>query len=298
MQYVSRNINQEELDKLISFYKDFEIEVKGDYLMCGFENENAKILVYTSKNGYKVSYQGNNALYEAKILFNDVTLHKAKEKVETSFLDFEPQIGSDEVGTGDLFGPIVVTACYFDKNILKKIDNFKIDDSKKLTDKKILESIDKIIKDLTFSKFTLMPEKYNELIKKGYNMNEIKAILHNLALTSLSKKVAYKNIYIDQFCEESIYYHYLDKAKQKAIRGINFHIKGESYYPCIALASMISRYSFLKTCQEMCKEYNLDFPKGASIKCDGIINQFIQKYGKDELYKVAKMNFKILEKYY
>lgn len=292
MEYVTRVINEQEKNKLIDFYRDKQIANNSEYIIFAAQMEKMKVYIYESKKGYKVSFQGEHALNEAKIFFQDVEIKAPKEKVKTEFIDYQSQIGSDEVGTGDLFGPLVVTACYFDEHVLDAFQNFKIDDSKKLTDNKIIEFCSTFLPHLIFSKFTLMPEKYNALINKGYSMNAIKAILHNKALKSLSKKVKYNNIYVDEFCSPSLYYNYLISANEEILDGINFHTKGESHYPSVALASMISRYSFLKSMEEMSKEYNLEFPKGASKKCDEVLKEFITLYGKEKLNLVAKMNFK------
>lgn len=290
MDYVTRVISEIEKDKIIAFYSEKQVENSGEYVVFAAKDNETNIFIYQSKKGYKVSFQGKNALYEASIFFEDATLKEKKEKVKTEFLDLSPQIGSDEVGTGDVFGPLVVTACYYDEDIEKDI-HFKIDDSKKLSDKFILENIPLILSKLTFSKYTLTPDKYNEFIKKGYSMNSIKAILHNLALLSLSKKISYKHAYVDQFCEESLYYHYL-KDEKNVLNNIIFLTKGESHYPSIALASMISRYSFLNSIEEMNNKYDFIFPLGAGKKVDEAIDKFIEKYGFEKLKEVAKCNFK------
>lgn len=293
MNYVTRIITEEEKAMLMSFYSDKVLDTKGDYLVFAAQGENAKVFIYESKKGFKVSFQGEDPLKEANLFFLDATLSLPKKKVKTCFLDYSPQIGSDEVGTGDVFGPLVVTACYFDEKIFKNNPTLQIADSKKLNDKTIISIVEKILPTLIYSKFTLSNEKYNALIQKGYNMNELKAILHNKALKSLAKKTNYNHAYIDQFCKEEYYYHYLIKAKQIPLKqNIIFLTKGESYYPSIALASMISRYSFLKDLQKMEEEYKFTFPKGASKKVDEALIEFINKYGKDELCKVAKLNFK------
>ena len=136
-----------------------------------------------------------------------------------------------------------------------------------------------------------MPEKYNALISAGHTMNSIKSILHNLALLSLSKKTKFNNVYVDQFCEEYHYYSYL-KNEKNVLNNITFMTKGESHYPSIALASMVSRYSFLLSIEEMNNKYDFIFPKGAGKKVDEAISIFIDKYGYEELNKVAKCNFK------
>lgn len=289
MDYVTHVITNEEKNKIINFYKDYQIQNNGTYVIFYAKTNDIEVTIYESKKGYKVVFKGNNSLKEANIFFNDAKTTISKKKIETNFLDLKSQIGSDEVGTGDVFGPLVVTACYYDEKEFNNL-NIKIDDSKKLTDEYILKTVPLIIKKLTFSKYTLSPYKYNLFIEKGYNMNKIKAILHNLALSSLSKKIKYDNAYVDMFCSEDNYYAYLSN-QEKVLNDIIFITKGESHYPSIALASMLSRYSFLKSLEEMNKEYNFIFPKGASNIVDDAIDEFINIYGKDKLKDVAKCNF-------
>ena len=178
----------------------------------------------------------------------------------------------------------MVVGVYFDSSLTKKLDSIK--DSKKLTDEFILSFVPTIIKNVTFSKLTVHNEKYNSLIKKGYNMNQIKAMLHNRVLLNLQKrKPDCKTFYI-----EKLYYKYL-KNEKEIVRNITFKTKGESYYPSVALASMIARYCFLQEMDVLSKKYNMNFPKGASKTVDEFATVFIQKYSLEELKKVCKINF-------
>lgn len=296
MNYISIPITSEQKDKLISFYSDEKIEIKADYVIFSAVHDDIQIFIYESKKGYKVLYQGENPLKEALIFFPDAKIKEKKEKVKTHFLTYESQIGSDEVGNGDVFGPLVVTACYFPSENKKFLDEFKIDDSKKLNDEYILKIVPQIAPHFKFCQYTLTPIKYNELVNKGYSMNKIKAYLHNLALLSLAKKYENTLKVIDQFCDEDKYYSYLSDQKE-VLSNIVFHTKGESYYPSIALASMVARYSFLKEMEKMNKKYSFDFLKGAGIKVDEKIEEFIKIYGKDKLKEVAKLNFSNIKKY-
>ena len=165
-----------------------------------------------------------------------------------------------------------------------------------MTDKAIKELVPSLLKKYRYCQLCCSNEKYNEMIEKGFNLNKIKAYLHNQALLHLSNK--YKGnypTYVDQFCPENTYYEYLKGAKEVKDK-IVFRTKGESYYPSIALASCIARYAFLIKMDQLKKEYGMAFPLGASIKVDEFAKKFISKFGKDELRKVCKMNFKNYDK--
>ena len=289
MKYVSYKIDLETKQKIENFYEDYKIPNDGDYICFFAKVDNLTITIYESKKGYKVVFTGKNALYEAKIFNPDAEISESKSERKIDFIDLNNQCGSDEVGFGDFFGPLVVVGVYFDSSLTKKLDSIK--DSKKLTDEFILSFVPTIIKNVTFSKLTVHNEKYNSLIKKGYNMNQIKAMLHNRVLLNLQKrKPDCKTFYIDQFCDEKLYYNYL-KNEKEIVRNITFKTKGESYYPSVALASLIARYCFLQEMDVLSKKYNMNFPKGASKTVDEFATVFIQKYSLEELKKVCKTNF-------
>lgn len=204
-------------------------------------------------------------------------------------------IGSDEVGTGDYFGPIVVTAAYVTKDDINFLETLGIRDSKKMTDEHILKTVPQIIKHIPYYTMMLTNEEYNE--KYGnVNMNAMKAILHNKVLTEMAKKYPnYDYIVIDQFAEKYIYYNYL-KNIPNVQRDLTFITKAEDQCLSVACGAVISRYIFLKEMEKSSKKYNLNIPKGAGSKVDEVGKTIVSKYGQDELKKIAKLNFKNTEK--
>ena len=204
-------------------------------------------------------------------------------------------IGSDEVGTGDYFGPIVVTAAYVTKDDINFLETLGIRDSKKMTDEHILKTVPQIIKHIPYYTMMLTNEEYNE--KYGnVNMNAMKAILHNKVLTEIAKKYPnYDYIVIDQFAEKYVYYNYL-KNIPNVQRDLTFITKAEDQCLSVACGAVISRYIFLKEMEKLSKKYNLNIPKGAGSKVDEVGKTIVSKYGQDELKKIAKLNFKNTEK--
>lgn len=289
MENVSFKINEETRDKIVEFYRDYQIENNGDYIYFYAKFENVTITIYQSKKGYKVLFSGDNCLNEARIFNLNAEINIKKKIVETRFIDYSMQVGSDEVGFGDFFGPIVVVACIYDPSLEDILDS--INDSKKLNDDFILKFVPTIIRRVKFSKLTVHNDKLNSLLDKGYNLTKIKAILHNTALYNLSKSVnETANYYIDEFCSPELFYSYV-KDELHIVNHITFKTKGESHYPSVALASMIARYSFLKEMEVLKQKYGLDFPKGASIRVDNFATMFVDRFGKEEILHVCKKNF-------
>ena len=123
-------------------------------------------------------------------------------------------------------------------------------------------------------------------------MNSIKAKMHNRALLNMFKKFPdTRNIFVDQFVAESKYFAYLNDPNEQKVINIVFKTKGESYYPCVALASVIARYAFLLEKDALEKKYGMKIPFGAASQADEFAKKFIKKFGLAEFDKICKKNF-------
>ena len=101
--------------------------------------------------------------------------------------------------------------------------------------------------------------------------------------------------YVDQFEEESLYFKHLINEKEVYHR-LTFETKAESKYIAVACASIIARYAFLRSIENLNNKYQFEFIKGASDLVDEAAIKFVNKYGFNELNNVAKMHFKNTEK--
>lgn len=294
MDTVTLKIDLETRKKMESYYEGNLISVHRDYILwrCTTDSE-VTITLYSSKKGLTALFSGACALEEAKRWNPNASCNVAKKKVSSVWLSEEDQIGSDEVGTGDFFGPVIVVASYVKKSDIALLREEHIDDSKKLTDHKIKEIVPRLLKDFVFSKLTCSNEKYNELVARGYSLNKIKAILHNHALLKVREKIGKKDTpcFVDQFADPDLYYFYLQHEPEVLNRNITFKTKGESYYPSVALSSMIARYCFLKEIDAIEEKYQMTIPKGASDRVDRVAYEFVEKYGLTELEKNVKTHF-------
>lgn len=298
---VSDNIKAQ----MIEHYQDMKCDKTPPYAIFQVKDYDCVTTLYESG---KVMFQGIGADIEAN-MWKDLESHfnnrnideevKAKEeKEDDKTYYYYDAIGSDEVGTGDYFGPIIVTATLVDKNTRKLLEELKINDSKKMTDNKIRRCAPIIMKKIPYVTFTLSNTKYNEMSNKGFNMNKIKAILHNRVLYELSNKgFSYHKIIVDQFTTPRSYFSYLKQENiNDKVTKITFLTKGESKHLSVAAASVISRYLFLEEMDKLSNKYGLTILKGASDKVDEVGKTIVKKYGKAELDKIAKTNFKNTEK--
>ena len=214
-----------------------------------------------------------------------------KDSDDTDFLN-TTSVGSDEVGTGDYFGPIVVTSSYVKKEDLPFLKDLGCTDSKKITDEKIKKIAPEIIKKIKYKSLILSNEEYNQKYSKENNMNKIKAIMHNkvlsLILDEIDEKLDY--IIVDEFAKENRYYSYLNEIPN-VVKNITFVTKAESKNMAVACSSIISRYIFLQEFDKLSDTYHIPLPKGSGINVDKIGEELVEKYGKEVLDKTAKKNF-------
>ena len=217
---------------------------------------------------------------------------KKENSTPTRWVDIDDQIGSDEVGVGDFLGPMIVVATYIKRSDIKLLKELGVKDSKKLTDKKILQIGPILAENLEYSKLTLSNEKYNTMIIQNENLNSLKAKMHNRALLNLTEKhPEVVGVYVDQFVSKEKFYEYLDDPEERKVRDISFRTQGESLFPSVAASSIIARYAFLKEIEALSLKYKMDIPLGASSKVNEFAKEFIKKFGITEFNKIAKRNF-------
>lgn len=289
-------VEKETLDAIEKDYLDFIVDRNVGYIIFVARKNDLIITAYDNnkKANFKVTFQGPNALEIASNYSNESFSKNQKAKLSKEspyFIDVNEQIGSDEVGTGDFLGPVVVCSAYVDAETMKIISEIGITDSKKVSDKKIMQFVPLILKKVYYECKVLSIDKYNDAYNKGFNLNSIKAILHNYVLLKLHKRFPYvENIYVDQFCSEKKFYEYLECVSTKE-KSIIFKEKGETYFPSVALASCLARYFFLKEIEIINKKYDVNIPLGAGENVDKFANAFVRKYGIEEFDKIAKRSF-------
>lgn len=277
-----------------------------------FQADDADCVVTLYESG-KAVFQGPSADMSAQLWIErerhlnplnkvEVTNSDKKEKKEKKNEYIDPKIynsnsiGSDEVGTGDFFGPIVVTSAYVTKENIPFLEELGVKDSKKLTDEKILEIVPKIIKTIPYESIILSNKEYNQKYSADINMNKIKAIMHNKVLFAMKNKgYNYDYIVVDQFAKPFVYFSYL-KTSPNVVKNITFMTKAEDKCLSVACASLISRYIFLKEFDKLGESVNTFLLKGANDKVNEVAKEIVNKYGFNKLYDLAKMNFKNVEK--
>ena len=189
-------------------------------------------------------------------------------------LDFEEQfynekikviVGVDEAGRGPLCGPVVAAACILPHTYI----NEKINDSKKLSEKKREQLYDEIINNaLSYGVGIVDSKRIDEI-----NIYEATKEAMHLAISQL--KIDYDLILTDAM-----------KLKDEKVDVIDI-IKGDAKCQCIAAASIIAKVTrdrLLLNMDEKYPEYGFKSHKGygtkkhiEAIKDHGIIDGFYRE---------------------
>ena len=277
MSNISLKLSQDKIEQLKQTFKQDIKNNPNEYIDTFIQRDDLTISIY--KTG-KVVFQGNDALFYAS------------SYIETKI---NRQAGSDEVGTGDYFGPVVVCACIIEENQFNLLQELNVTDSKQLTDEHIIKIAPTLIKEIKHSLLILDNPKYNK-VHEANNLNMIKAKLHNQGYINLLHK-GYnvpKASYVDQFVAEDTYFSYI-KDEKEVYHDLIFETKAEEKYPAVACASVIARYAFIESMKQLDYKYNMHFHYGASEEVNNDIILFTKKYSKDKLNEVAKLHFKNTE---
>ena len=301
---ITLKVSDKTKEMMIDFFNDLKKPIPPPYAVFQAKDGDTTVTLYESG---KAVFQGLDAdlasdfwIETEKINSGSATTtnsndKKKEEKKEKKIPLRINSIGSDEVGTGDYFGPIVVTASYVSRENIDYLLDLRVKDSKKLTDSDILKIVPEIIKKIPYKTYILNNKDYNNYYN-NYNMNAMKAILHNKVLCELkSDNYKYDYIVVDQFEPAKSYYKHINNMP-KQVKDIFFLTKAEDQCLSVACSSMISRYIFLKEMDKLSNSIGFNLPKGANPKVDIIGKEIISKYGKDKLKDIAKLNFKNTEK--
>ncbi len=300
--YAKIKVDQAKAEEIKDFYHAEEIkDVKRPYEYFCTRINGVEIHAYKNrKDIYTIIFFGDKkALEEAEFFSDKITITQVEKtpKKERNYFenwdDLSAQIGSDEVGVGDFFGPLIVVASYIDENDIGFLENLKINDSKKMTDDYILEIGSKIKRRIKNYIVMLSPEKLSTLVENHFNIHKIMAKCHNFAQEGLKKKYDLSDeliVYIDQFESEDNYKRLV--GDELISNPLYFKTKGETYYPSIAVSSVIARYTFLQEWKKLEDKFGVKIPKGASATVDTVYHILKKRFPDEYLRNYVKRYFR------
>ena len=225
-------------------------------------------------------------------------VEEAPEQVTLSSLPLQQKkvivahIGTDEVGKGDYFGPLVIAGVYVDEQTASQLLTAGVRDSKLLPDTLIL-SLAEEIKVICQGKGHILsysPERYNQVYKETANLNLLLARAHAQVIAHLQKRTASTRALVDQFGDASLVPTMLQKV------GCDIGLEQRPHAEedvAVAAASIVARAEFVKQLAELSKLVGVSLPKGASNPdIVAVGREIVAKAGQETLGKVAKLHFK------
>jgi ribonuclease HIII len=293
-----------EIEKMKAFYQAYLLPKTPPHSVFSAKTASCTITAY---NSGKVLFQGSGTEAEAG-KWGDVTKSaqaspmSTKQKASGSLpanIGSLSIIGSDEVGTGDYFGPITVCAAYVKKEQIALLKELGVQDSKNLNDDRICKIAKDLLKIVPHSLLSLQNEKYNQLQKSGMSQGKLKALLHNQAIEHVLNKISPEKpeaILIDQFAKEEVYYGYLKGKDNIQKEKVVFSTKAEGIHVAVAAASIIARYAFVRHFEKLSEEAGFTIPKGAGSKVDLAAARLLKEKGSEVLPHFVKLHFANTEK--
>jgi len=211
--------------------------------------------------GEKATFRYNDSII---ILYQKGTVYSPKShvKFEQSLLDviteipsytnFEIMIGQDEVGKGEIFGPMVVGSVALNQNQIIKLQIEGIRDSKEVDNKDIQKLADIIKKNSVVwctkhAGTDIFNEKYEEFKNEKKTINDFLAWMHSIALEEILKQLDKKEtsnhqllLIIDEFDRIKTDIRIANKIKDRSIEVIQTP-KAELSSIAVAAASIIAK---------------------------------------------------------
>ena len=246
-------------------------------------------------NNGKIVIAGNNlALIDP---LREFLISLGAEKVakqEDNLLPLElpfPHIGTDEVGKGDYFGPLVVAGALVPVDAVDSLQILGVRDSKLLSDttvRNLASQIRILLGRHRVEEITISPLKYNALYQKMRNVNRILGWAHARAIENLlSNGEGCTMAVADQFGDPGYIRDSL-MARGKRI-DLKQTIKAERDL-AVAAASILARDIFLHKREEMSECYGVVFPKGATDVVP-FGKKLVEEQGLNILPHVSKLHF-------
>ncbi|MCC6415094.1 MAG: ribonuclease HIII, partial [Opitutaceae bacterium] len=206
---------------------------------------------------------------------------------------FETHAGLDESGKGDFFGPVIAATVIADKAAIDAWREAGAQDSKKMSESKIIE-LDRLIRATkgvaVETCYCRTMTRYNELMgRPRANLNSLLAWQHATALAAALGQRRVTWGLLDQFSEQPLVQREL-KRQGVADFELRMRTKAEED-PVVAAASIVARAEYVRQMHTLSKQFGDKLQKGAGPLVKVQANQIIEKFGARALGNFAKLHF-------
>jgi ribonuclease HIII len=198
-------------------------------------------------------------------------------------------IGSDEVGKGDFFGPLVVVAVRVKRDRVELLAELGVADSKTLGDKRMRAIAGDLRHAVDHKAVIISPITYNSLYAKMRNLNQLLAWAHARAIEDVLAVAPASYAVVDKFAKEHVLRNKLMEAGREL--HLDQRTKAEDD-PAVATASILARDTFLSRMDSLSQEAGFTIPRGAGPPVLAAGRRLVERHGPAALGRFAKLHFK------
>ncbi len=193
--------------------------------------------------------------------------------------DLTPRIGCDEAGKGERFGPIVLSCVFADGKAVSELLKLGVRDSKKLSDRKIAELSDKILKISHGLVRVIQPKVYNKLYERYKNLNKLMQEQYIDLIKKLLSKYPVRRILVDQFSSR-----FQEKLSKELPENLEIVVKPrlDERDVVVAAASILAKKARLDALKSLEEKFGVKLPKSNEAAT----------FPKELLPELAKLHFK------
>lgn len=245
-----------------------------DYELLRIEDGNISIIVYKS----------------GKLVFNDSPeSKKLLSYVLEKEVEYDYILGTDEVGKGEWYGPLVVVCAALTPSEMAKFREMGVRDSKSIKLPILMHLAERIVKNkITWKPLMISPQTFNqkfaEFKRENKTLNELLAWAHSAAIRDMLDLITFRKakVLIDKFDVEKTYrrLYGLDESRLTILQ------TSKETEVAVNVASILAKYVFEKEVDKLDNFYNIDLRKATPSKIDPQI-----------LPQVAKIHFKNVRAY-
>jgi ribonuclease HIII len=291
-------LTAEQAGALQNYLKEHSFEFREvPYAKFAGANDRVNVVFYESG---KLVVQGKGTQEFVEFVLEPEILKQARLGYE-AVLNPElllPRVGVDESGKGDFFGPMCVAGVYVNPAVIEQWKDLGVRDSKNISSDKRIADLADAIQKTPGCVTTVVPignEAYNRLYEKMRSVNSLLAWGHARVIENLMGQRHRMNpppvrAISDQFASTK---DTVEKALMKMGRELELvqrHKAEEDI--AVAAASILARHEFVSRLGKLEKQFEMEFPKGASAAVDKAAKTFVERYGAENLTKVAKVHFR------
>lgn len=285
MEPIVIKVNKILLDKMKKFYDSQMISNEDSHVLFAAKTVGCEIACH---DDLTVNFVGINALNEAN------RWQKSSKKTHQLYDDgicIQNHIGAAEYGSADYFGPMCIVACYVDQDDINWLKEIDVTNTMHLSNQEIIEKARQIKDRILYSLLLLDNAHYNKAIGNGVNQANLKAKLHNQAITNIMQKLqqSVDTKVIEQFVSSKTYYNYL-KSEVVVVKDVQFEQNADLKFYAVGCSYILAKYAYLQYFANMCKSLKVTLPRGTSTNVDVIGSDLVCTYGENILNKTAKLH--------